>query len=1220
VTSTYNAGTGVWTAAGALANVNTLLAGVTFTPTANANASFTIATSVSDGVAAAITGSKAMTGIAVNDAPTATNLSAAESYTEDTALNLTDIVVSDVDSASVTVTLTLSIPSAGSLNTATSGAVTSTYNAGTGVWTAAGALANVNTLLAGVTFTPTANANASFTIATSVSDGVAAAITGSKAMTGIAVNDAPTATNLSAAETYTEDTALNLIDIVASDVDSSNITATLTLSNPSAGSLNTATSGAVTSTYVVGTGVWTASGAIANVNTLLAGVTFTPTANFNGSFAITTSVSDGVAAAITGSKAMTGVAVNDAPVLDASKSPIFVTETEDDPAPVGAVGTPVANLVDLIPPAGGLDNVADVDTGAVTGLAVVAADSSIGTWFFSTDSGASWTALGAVSATSARLLAADAGTRLYLQASPNFTGIVSSAITFRAWDQTSGTNGQLADPSTNGGTTAFSIATDTASLTITGVNDAPVLDASRSPQMTTELEDAAAPVGVVGTPIANLVDFSFPAGQLDNVSDPDFLAQLGLAVVGADTANGTWFYTTDGGTSWTALGSVSNTSARLLAAFPNNRLYFRPAADFSGPISAALTIRAWDLTTGTNGGVANTSPNGGTTAFSTASDTVSLMITPVNDAPSFTKGADQSVPQDTPAQTVTGWATAISAGPPDEGSQALDFIVSNDNNPLFAVQPAVASNGTLTYTPAAGATGMATVSVSLHDNGGTSPGVDTSAVQTFTIEVVSTCSSPQTVTNANDSGSGSLRKAVADLCTGGTITFGTGVVGPITLATEIVIGKNVTIQGPADRLVISGGGVTRIFTVTGTSSLTVDKLTLSGGNGAGAISNGNGGGIFVDGGTLALTNSTVSGNSAATGGGGGVYNVAGTMTVTNSTFSGNSSNAGGAIANIGTLTLVNATLSANSGGSSGGGIHNVGTANSKNSIIAGNTASGSPDFSGTLTSQGYNIIGTSTGTTVAGDTTGNQLNVNPLLAPLGYYGGPTYTHPLTSGSTAINPASSNGAPATDQRGAARVGTADIGAFELNNTPNSGTFVAPLPSGTLNVPYNFVIAPNNGAFTYTLTAGSLPPGITLQSTLFAPSNVIALTGTPTFTGTYNFTITANNGAASNATNYRMVVIGPTASDVSIAGRVLTGEGRGIRGARVTVTGNSLASPITVTTGVNGRYTIPGLTAGETYVVTVGARRFFFELPSRVITLTDNVADADFTGTTGNSRDQ
>ena len=122
----------------------------------------------------------------------------------------------------MTATLTLSNVAAGSLTTATSGAVTSTYIAGTGVWTASGAIADVNALLAGVTFTPAANFNGNFSIATSVSDGVAPAITGTKAFTGTAVNAAPAATNLSAAESYTEDTPLNLIDIVVSDADSAN--------------------------------------------------------------------------------------------------------------------------------------------------------------------------------------------------------------------------------------------------------------------------------------------------------------------------------------------------------------------------------------------------------------------------------------------------------------------------------------------------------------------------------------------------------------------------------------------------------------------------------------------------------------------------------------------------------------------------------------------------------------------------------------------------------------------------------------------------------------------------------------------------------------------------------------------------------------------------------------------------------------------------------------
>src|SRR5262249_2204452 len=148
---------------------------------------------------------------------------------------------------------------------------------------------------------PKTNFNGSFTITTSISDGQAA-VTGSKTMTGIAVNDAPTATNLNAAETYTEDTPLDLIDIVVSDVDSTTVTAMLTLSNVAAGSLTTGTSGAVTSTYNANTGVWTATGAITDVNSLLAGVTFAPKLNFNGSFTIATSVSDDLLATAAGSK------------------------------------------------------------------------------------------------------------------------------------------------------------------------------------------------------------------------------------------------------------------------------------------------------------------------------------------------------------------------------------------------------------------------------------------------------------------------------------------------------------------------------------------------------------------------------------------------------------------------------------------------------------------------------------------------------------------------------------------------------------------------------------------------------------------------------------------------------------------------------------------------------------------------------------------------------
>ena len=125
-----------------------------------------------------------------------------------------------------------------------------------------------------------------------------------------------------------------------------------------------------------------------------------------------------------------------------------------------------------------------------------------------------------------------------------------------------------------------------------------------------------------------------------------------------------------------------------------------------------------------------------TVSISVSTGTVSITVNSINDAPSFTIGQTQTILEDAGAQTVTGWATAISPGPDDEAGQSLIFLVSNDNNALFAVQPAVAANGTLTYTPTPDANGAASVSVQLRDNGGTdNGGVDTSAPQSFTITV-----------------------------------------------------------------------------------------------------------------------------------------------------------------------------------------------------------------------------------------------------------------------------------------------------------------------------------------------------------------------------------------------------------------------------------------------------------------------------------------------------
>ncbi len=84
-------------------------------------------------------------------------------------------------------------------------------------------------------------------------------------------------------------------------------------------------------------------------------------------------------------------------------------------------------------------------------------------------------------------------------------------------------------------------------------------------------------------------------------------------------------------------------------------------------------------------------------------------------------------------RTVTNFATGIAAGPADEGGQTLTFLVSTPSTGLFTTLPTIdPTTGTLTFTPAAGANGTATVTVRLQDNG--SP-VGTSAAQTFTIVV-----------------------------------------------------------------------------------------------------------------------------------------------------------------------------------------------------------------------------------------------------------------------------------------------------------------------------------------------------------------------------------------------------------------------------------------------------------------------------------------------------
>ncbi|MGB8337754.1 MAG: choice-of-anchor Q domain-containing protein, partial [Burkholderiales bacterium] len=254
------------------------------------------------------------------------------------------------------------------------------------------------------------------------------------------------------------------------------------------------------------------------------------------------------------------------------------------------------------------------------------------------------------------------------------------------------------------------------------------------------------------------------------------------------------------------------------------------------------------------------------------------------------------------------------------------------------------------------------------------------------------------------------------------------------------------------------------LTVTN-STIASNRITIAGGAG---------GGIFNNNGTLTVTNSTISGNESGSNGAGGGILSSGTLTLTNSTISGNTSSSGGGIYHgVDTLYVTNSTISSNTS-NFGGGIANFATVNSRNSIIAGNTASGSPDFYGPLTTQGNNLIGNDSGATIVA-ATGDQIGtssapINPMLEILADNGGPTQTHALLSGSTAIDAGNdcvldNSCTPplgvtlTTDQRGtgfARKVGAkVDIGAFEVQEAADTTP-----PTCTVTVTPSTLSPPNH----------------------------------------------------------------------------------------------------------------------------------------------------------------
>lgn len=189
-----------------------------------------------------------------------------------------------------------------------------------------------------------------------------------------------------------------------------------------------------------------------------------------------------------------------------------------------------------------------------------------------------------------------------------------------------------------------------------------------------------------------------------------------------------------------------------------------------------------------------------------------------NVAPSFTRGADQSVMQGSGAKTVTGWATDITAGPASDTGQSLTFLVSNNRPGLFSVLPAISPAGTLTYTPAAGTNGTATVTVRLQDSGGTANGgVDTSAEQTFTITVHAADTGPANLASLVFS-AGSLMPAFASGTTAYTINVPNTVSWITLIPTAAQASSTIKVN---DATVVSGTATRAINLAVGANTITI---------------------------------------------------------------------------------------------------------------------------------------------------------------------------------------------------------------------------------------------------------------------------------------------------------------------------------------------------------------------------------------------------------------
>jgi hypothetical protein len=497
-----------------------------------------------------------------------------------------------------------------------------------------------------------------------------------------------------------------------------------------------------------------AHGTVTITNASSGAYRYTPTADYNGSDSFAIVANDGIFDSSPATVAVTVTPVNDAPVATSSSLSVppsgsangllQATDPEGGAIIYELLSTPTAGSFTAFDAStGAFTYQASAGLGAQDVISFRASDGSMvsntATLTISINTAPTLSVTGAVTdedtTFNGTVVAGDAdGDALTFQVSGITSGAsVSINASTGAWSYTppsdkSGADQFIITVSDQKATTSVQV-----DVTITAVQDAPRVSGSATFALPTL---SVGETGNAGVTVTSIIQ-GLTGGS---VSDPD-LDPLGIAVQAADLTLGTWEYTLDG-ISWQAFPVVAPTAALVLPADGVARLRLAPNPTGGGTVASALTVRAWDRTTGTAGSTADAGTNGGSTAFSTGTIAIAVTVLTTGGPPIANNGSSSTAEDTTLFGNLSG---------SDPQGQAITFALVSAG----AGQVTILADGSFTYIPVADDNGTDQFTFRV------SNGVAQSGIATYTVTITAVNDAPvaqalSLVTNEDTAVAGTL--------------------------------------------------------------------------------------------------------------------------------------------------------------------------------------------------------------------------------------------------------------------------------------------------------------------------------------------------------------------------------------------------------------------------------------------------------------------------------